>query len=390
MPVIGGAGQSETTTVGQIVAAASQDVRNALGTTSPVLIDYTNRVVQQMLRVARWKWLLSSPQRFVTRQGCTDYWVGPTGQAPVGVFDTGLNLTDLDIVDADSVYDRTNKRRLYRTDSPPLSQKFTFSDNSSRPGQPRFWSNDPDTPEELNLFPAPNNQNLFAPTPETPLLGYEPGGSIAATRYYVTVTFVDSNGGESSSSEEGIIVVPAGYLLTVQVAQPVFLYTATGVAYTSYNVYVSTASGDETKQNGSVPIMLTQIWTMPTSGIVAGSSAPVNSTLEPMNGYLIEFRYYATRLTLTNTAQVIQVPDYYKDTVVAGVNWLAYTFLTKQESAQAWQQIFQAGITSIIRDTNLFPRGAEFIAPDPTSVPPFLPAGIETYDEAAFPTTFSG
>src|SRR6185437_2991909 len=94
-----------TTTVSSIINATSQDVRQVLGTTGgdqTILIDYVNRISLQLLRQSNWTFLLSGAQRFLTREGVNDYWLGTSGSNPVGSFDTGLNLTDLRTVKPDT------------------------------------------------------------------------------------------------------------------------------------------------------------------------------------------------------------------------------------------------------------------------------------------------
>ena len=93
-----GSSAQATKTVNDVINAVSQDVRQVLGTTGGdqgILIDYVNRISLKLLRQSNWYFLLSTPQRFMTRIGVNDYWVGTTGTAPVGAFDTGLNLSDV-------------------------------------------------------------------------------------------------------------------------------------------------------------------------------------------------------------------------------------------------------------------------------------------------------
>jgi hypothetical protein len=49
----------------------------------------------------------------------------------------------------------------------------------------------------------------------------------------------------------------------------------------------------------------------------------------------------------------------------AGVNWLAYKYLKKDDEAQVWQQVYARGLIEMVKDSNLFPRDGEFIHPDP-------------------------
>lgn len=89
----------------------------------------------------------------------------------------------------------------------------------------------------------------------------------------------------------------------------------------------------------------------------------------PQGVFTIEFRYFAEPIILANVTDIIQVPDHYQDVLVAGVDEKAFVFLKKSEEAQYWAGVYGEGKRSIIRDVNLFPRGAEFIRPDVVSQP---------------------
>ena len=71
-------------------------------------------------------------------------------------------------------------------------------------------------------------------------------------------------------SSEANLAVSANYEL--QVASPAILAGAAG-----WNVYVSTSTGNETKQNTS-PIAIGTAWTEPSTGLIAGSALPSQNT----------------------------------------------------------------------------------------------------------------
>jgi hypothetical protein len=106
--------------------------------------------------------------------------------------------------------------------------------------------------------------------PAAPTLGSVAGGTIAATIYFAKITWVTQSG-ETTASPEASLAVALNNLLTVQA--PAAPSGAVG-----FNVYVSTATGTETKQNGSTPIAIGGTWTEPTSGLVAGSAVPSTNT----------------------------------------------------------------------------------------------------------------
>ncbi len=105
--------------------------------------------------------------------------------------------------------------------------------------------------------------------PAAPAVGQSAGGTLAATTYYTLVTYVNSSG-ETLPSSESSKAVAADNMLTV--TSP----SAEGDA-AGYNVYVSTSSGAETKQNSSA-IAIGTNWTEPASGLIAGAAMPSSDT----------------------------------------------------------------------------------------------------------------
>jgi hypothetical protein len=390
MPIIFQSGLTptvSTTKVSDIEACTSQDVRQVLnplvGATQPVdnalLIDYTNRISLQMLRFSRWKFLESAPQLFVTQPGVTDYWIGPLGGAPVGAVDTGLNIGNIQSIKKDFVYNRSAYYPLFQTANPPLTKTLQLDQ------KPRFWRNDPTTPGVLNVYP-PSDSNAQQPdvTPGGAIVVFTPGGALPQRTYFVTMSFVDSAGGESLASLEASFVVPAGMLATVK--SPILeiagasgvlsVTTASGVVINSWNCYMSAGSGVESLQN-LAPIQIGTDFTEPVTGLTTtGQQNLGTNTIALLGGYVIEFRYFLARTALTTTTQLLQIPDDYKDIVCAGVNWLAYKYLKKDDEATVWSGVYQHGLTEMIRDRNLFPRDGEFIHGDPLSQHTSINTGV--------------
>lgn len=102
--------------------------------------------------------------------------------------------------------------------------------------------------------------------PTTPVLSTVAGGSLFAATYFVRTTYVTSTG-ETPPSSEASIATPADYL-------PVVTSPSASPTVTGWNVYLSNASGTEVLQN-TTPIAIGTNWTMPTSGPVAGTAAPI-------------------------------------------------------------------------------------------------------------------
>lgn len=374
--------------VSDILGGVENDLRLEINQTDnpAILIDYCNRVCLQIMRFSRWQFMLSAPKRFVTQMEQTDYWVGAVGAAADGTTDTGLDLTDLGIIREGTVYDRSNFRLLKRVTEAPNISKLEFADIQSRPGRPRLWRNAPDTPFVVNIYPAPNNQNNYQSKPSSPIVTSTSGGSLTARIEYYKISYVDALGGESLASDlETRVYVPANYLAVVQPPVPGVAKTASGVPIDHYNVYASNASGQEQLQNAS-PIALATVWTEPTGGLISGTIPPGAASIETLWGYVIEFRYYKKRVQLTALTDYLQVPLEYKDIVIAGVNALGWTLIGKEQLAQEWLQRYTTGLTEMVKDKNLFPKGGDFMQADPSSVTSVFQPSLETYDVSSLLT----
>ena len=360
--------------VQDIISRVSQDIRLQLSSAAstpgqPILIDYTNRIHKQMLRFSRWQFILSEPLTFMTVKGQTDYWLGPNGELPLGIVNTNLNLTDVDRIHKQSVRDLSNNRKITSQAAQPIGLGLTFRSGQSRPGVPANFWHDHNDPNILHIYPGADNQNTFSPVPTTPILSSSAGASLLARTYFVRITFVDNNSpnGESvGSPTTASIFVPANQLATVVTPTLLYSKTSTGIQYGFYNVYAGPVEGGETLQNVA-PIPLGTNWTEPGTGLItSGRSVPTTSTLAPMGGYIIQFRYFKDRINLTTTTDVLQIPDDYFDVVVNGVAALAWKFLDKTEQATATYEAYKGGLTEMVWDKNLFPD-TDFVRPDPGS-----------------------
>jgi hypothetical protein len=104
--------------------------------------------------------------------------------------------------------------------------------------------------------------------PDPPAVDWVPGGAFAETTYYFHVTRVGPYG-ESLPSIEFSATVPANNL--PRVASPADAVAPT--IATGWNIYASVAPGIETQQNAAV-IDIGSSWTMPVTGLIAGSAFP--------------------------------------------------------------------------------------------------------------------
>lgn len=370
-------------TAQQVVSSAQTDVMNQIGFNHPILLDYCNRISLDILRSTKWDFLESDVKTFLTRQGVTSYWIGTPGAAPAGSFDTGLNITDIKFIKHGSVYDRSNFKNLGSVTEAPVSAVLSYTDGSSRPGRPAVYRNNVDTPFILNLYPAPDQQNVQSPQPEPPIVTTVTGGALPARLYHLVTTFTDSLNGESTTAAYSTpLFIPANKLAVVKSPTTLVPTNDAGVVYSGYKVYASSVSGipQNLVQQTASPIALGTDWTEPTTGLLTtGPVPPSFNSVATFNGYVIQFRYYQLETSVTSFAQVLQVPDRYFDVVVAGVNWLSLKFLSRMQEATEWFGTYRMGITSMIRDRNQQNRFADYISPDPSSLGGMLPT-IETID----------
>ena len=155
MPIIvPGTGSSPTSTLTaqDIVDCSSQDIRKLLassGTDAPILVDYVNRISLDIMRSQRWRFLLSPVKTFNTVADEPDYFIG-SGAPPAGSTNTGLGLTSVRAIKADSVIDGTNNILLHPSEEKPILDAFNDS------GHPKIWRLDQDTSTVLNLYPPPD------------------------------------------------------------------------------------------------------------------------------------------------------------------------------------------------------------------------------------------
>lgn len=116
--------------------------------------------------------------------------------------------------------------------------------------------------------------------PAAPTLTSTAGGSLAATTYYVVVTYTGP-AGQTVASTESSLAVAASNLL--KVTSPA---AATGA--TKYYVYVGQATGEGTLQNPNGTTIGTD-WTEPTTGLIFGCGPPAATITTFYAGELVDF-----------------------------------------------------------------------------------------------------
>lgn len=118
---------------------------------------------------------------------------------------------------------------------------------------------------------SPDGELPYAPVgpPAAPAISQVASGTLAARTEFFRLTYVTPSG-ETLAGTEASLAITANNV--AQVASPPQAKEATG-----YNVYGSTSSGTETKQNAS-PIAIGTAWTEPNTGLVAGAAMPASDT----------------------------------------------------------------------------------------------------------------
>jgi len=343
---------------------------NAVTTAQPtVILQHINRVIQDLVKWSRWRVLRSEYRYFLTQPGATAYWIG-AGTPAAGTVDTTLGISDLFRIDPFSVIDVTNLRHLGRAERPMLTASHTRADGAYRPGRPQqFWLDDATDTNRLHIFPAPDNQNTFQPSPTYVPLSITAGGTLPLRTYFATATYVDAKGGESLPAPPREFTVDANSLLRVF---PSFSLPVTandkGVAYVGFHVYAGTTPNTLQRQT-TTPIPFGNAWTEPTTGLVSGAAPPASPTIAPLGGYLIGFRYFRSIPNVTTGADPIPFPDNYLNVLVAGTGMFLARALDRPENVIArYQQDYYEGRVSLIRDLNLSPQ-MRFVRPDPAGIP---------------------
>ena len=374
-------------TVQNIIDAVSVDMRQVLGTSggdATILLDWVDRVHKEILRKSRWAFILSGVQHFLTEKGQIDYWIGATGSEPTGAVDTGLNITDMGAIKSGSVFDRSNRRALKSSRVKLLDGTLTRRDGTYELREPRIWVQDVDTPDLLQIYPAADNNNSFHFVPRPPHLESVVSGALAERTYFVKITYEDSKGNETIASDWNEQYIPASSVLEVKSPNPQFTTLSKGISLVGFHVYANELVGSETKQTSSAIAFGTD-WQEPDTGLVVGAVVPSEDLSAILDGYLIEFRYWKERATLTAVGDVLLIPEKYKDVMVAGVNYLTEKYLRGTgEEASLWYQIFMEGQRQMIRDSQLFEGEDSYIRPDPATLGGSLNQGGDPVQELFF------
>ena len=140
-------------------------------------------------------------------------------------------------------------------------------------------------------------------------------------------------------------------------------------------VLLTDLSGISTWKITVTPAGLLQavLYSTPPATAAINSQPPQTSTIQPLNAYVLQFRYYRKRNPIVNPTDVLQIPYMYKDIVIAGVNYLANLYMNRNDGVQPsakssiWKHDFEQGLAQIRRDLRINYRKTDFISPDPAS-----------------------
>lgn len=118
-------------------------------------------------------------------------------------------------------------------------------------------------------------------------------------------------------------------------------------------------------------LLQSTVYSTPPVTAAVNGVPPQSPTIQPLNAYVIQFRYYQSRAVISAPTDVLQIPYNYKDIVIAGVNYLSQLYIDRNDNRQPsaktliWKKEFDEGLAQIRRDLRVSFRKVDYIAPDP-------------------------
>lgn len=225
------------------------------------------------------------------------------------------------------------------------------------------WT-EPITGVWMGLFPIPSTASI----PVNTSLAITSNGLLTTTIGALSPVYPwalkDSSGGLWQILSSGGIITTT-YLGTVP---------GVGVRVPA-SVTLVDSSGQNTWQISVLPSGLLQTTKIASTPLYSAlyQNPPTTPTLQPLNAYVIQFRYQKLRTTLANPTDVLQIPYQYKDVVIAGVNYYANLYMDplggggRSAKAEQWKRDFEAGLAQIRRDIRINYRKTDFVSPDPST-----------------------
>lgn len=222
----------------------------------------------------------------------------------------------------------------------------------------------------LNPGALPVPSALYLPPVGNSVLAITGSGFLTTTAYNTSQALPtfwglqDNLGGvwqvTTSGSGQLEAVSLAGYTGTVNVLPYILLTDLSGVS--TWKITVT-----------STGFLQAVLYSTPPSTAAINSQPPQTSSIQPLNAYVIQFRYYRMRNPIVNPTDVLQIPYMYKDIVIAGVNYLANLYMNRNDGVQPWaksniwKRDFEQGLAQIRRDLRINYRKTDFISPDTAS-----------------------
>src|ERR1051326_4581496 len=273
-------------TVSQIIAGCSQDIRRILDSADSgdqvALIDYTNRTQLQLLRAARWRFLLSNVLKFQTKAGVTDYWIGATAGNPTQSYVLSAAASN----GSTTTYTGIALNTLYPQETVTTSGFVNGANNGTFTVQ--------------------------SSTATTATVNNPSGVNEAHSR---TLSFVVT---DTTLNITNLGIVKRGTVFDRTNSRRLYPTDEAplGPNFTGLN-------RPELYRNDGTN----------TPGIF--SVYP-----PPQDVYVIEFRYYFSKPQLSALSDTLLIPDDYKDVVIAGVNYFASLYLRENyNDAQIWKRL---------------------------------------------------
>jgi hypothetical protein len=164
------------------------------------------------------------------------------------------------------------------------------------------------------------------------------GGSLGARTYYWLVSFVTAYGVSLPCPEQSVALPASNLCQIASPAAPSLPTVASG-----WNVYASSAMGEETLQNSS-PIAIGTAWTEPSGGLVTGSAPPTTW------GATLQFRQFP-RFVPYAWSKAIRHDSFStagaRQTVVERLeDWLKFTleWVASGADVAAWDMFLRAAV----------------------------------------------
>lgn len=320
------ANYTQTTTANSIITSCQGDYQKLIGVGNNMWIDWVDRVHQDLNRVSRWEWLKNVRKQFYCTIGQSTYYLkGGTMPGASTITFVAIN-NNVATITANNTYVIGDGQNVIITGLTHTQLNGTWL-----------------------LLSATPTQFTFATTGLTNL------STVADTGTANTNINTNLNCTDLDHMIDGSVINRS--LINTQN----FTISGTSISISYGRLYLTDIP----------PYDPAGAWTVPGPPVMylVDNTGVISLYPPPDQGYVIEFQYDAVRKTIVNGSDILQVPDYYRNVMVAGVNELAAAYLCSQpgmghfqSAVQYWNASYADGKRSMIRDKQNFPR-TQFIAP---------------------------